>query len=83
MLDLKEMFNKHFGSAFRTFTNATLFAYLLQRYADVYTSKLENFNNYPLDYEFHPRRTFLPHELSLMKDVFTEWSGESQEIEDF
>jgi hypothetical protein len=45
---MKSMFNKYFGSAFKTHKTATLFAYLLQRYADVYTSHIGNFNNYPV-----------------------------------
>ena len=40
---LKSMFNPHFGSVFRTHKNATSFAYDVQRYANVYTSKVENF----------------------------------------
>lgn len=34
---LKEMFNQSFGSVFRTHTNATLFAYNLQRDGVIFT----------------------------------------------
>lgn len=64
---IKSMFNKYFGSAFKTHKTATLFAYLLQRYADVYTSHIENFNNYPIDFTFHPERTYLPHEIAVLR----------------
>jgi len=62
---LKEPFNKNFGSVFRTHTNATMFAHSLQRYADLYTSKIENFANCPLDFSFYPARNYLPHEFKL------------------
>eukprot|EP00250_Pteridium_aquilinum_P001422 c11618_g1_i2 orf=584-2458(-) len=42
--DMKAMFNPYFGSTFLTDTGKeSAFAYNVQRYADVYTSKLENF----------------------------------------
>jgi len=62
---LKTPFNKYFGSVFRTHNTATLFAYYLQRFADVYTSKIENFLEYPADYRFFPERTYMPHEFHL------------------
>ncbi|RUS21625.1 5' nucleotidase family-domain-containing protein [Endogone sp. FLAS-F59071] len=49
--NLKTVFNKQFGSVFRTHHNPTC-----------YTSNLENFDNYPLDYMFYPDRAYLPHE---------------------
>ncbi|ELR22273.1 5' nucleotidase family protein [Acanthamoeba castellanii str. Neff] len=63
--DLKNCMNPTFGSAFRTHKHASHFAYLLQRYCRVYTSKLENFLNYPTHYVFYPERTFLPHEAQI------------------
>nr|PNR29284.1 hypothetical protein PHYPA_027976 [Physcomitrium patens] len=41
---MKEMFNTNFGSTFLTDTGKeSAFAYNVQRYADIYTSRLENF----------------------------------------
>jgi hypothetical protein len=54
-----------FGSGFRTHTSPTIFAYLLQRYCDVYTSSIENFAHYPHDYTFHAKRQYLPHEIDV------------------
>lgn len=55
--------NPHFGSVFRTSNNPTLFAFSVQRYADLYTSKLENFLRYSLTRaRFYPQRRHLPHE---------------------
>ena len=43
-LAMKAMFNANFGSTFLTDTaKESAFAYNVQRYADVYTSRLENF----------------------------------------
>lgn len=64
---LKVRFNEYFGSVFRTHTQATVFAYLCQRYADLYTSNVENFLEYPFDYVHPVKRTFLPHEIDIQK----------------
>lgn len=37
-----------------------MFTAQLQRYVQVYTSKVENFLDYPMDYVFYPNRSFLP-----------------------
>ncbi|KAH7437817.1 hypothetical protein KP509_05G090700 [Ceratopteris richardii] len=43
-ISMKHMFNKNFGSTFLTDTGKeSAFSYNVQRYADVYTSRLENF----------------------------------------
>ncbi len=62
---LKVRFNEHFGSVFRTHTNATIFAFLTQRYADLYTSNIENLHEYPYDFVHATKRNFLPHEVDL------------------
>ncbi|CAG8505855.1 4659_t:CDS:10 [Ambispora gerdemannii] len=59
---LKRVFNPQFGSVFRTHHNPTFFANKIRKFADLYTSNIENFNNYPLDYIFYPERAYLPHE---------------------
>uniref|UniRef100_A0A6B2L3Z5 5'-nucleotidase domain-containing protein n=1 Tax=Arcella intermedia TaxID=1963864 RepID=A0A6B2L3Z5_9EUKA len=65
--NLKEAFNPYFGSVFRTHSNQTYFSYTLQRYADVYSSSIENFYNYPYDYTYGVNRIYLPHERDLSK----------------
>jgi HAD superfamily 5'-nucleotidase-like hydrolase len=62
---LKETFNPTFGSVFRTHKHATLFANSIQRYADLYTSHIENFLDRPLHYVFYPDRIFFPHEAKI------------------
>jgi HAD superfamily 5'-nucleotidase-like hydrolase len=62
---LKDFLNPNFGSVFRTHRHASSFAFQVQRYANVYTSKLENFLNYPTHYIFYPERNFLPHEAKI------------------
>jgi hypothetical protein len=59
---MKNMFNQYFGSAFLTNTaKESAFAYNVQRYADVYTSKLENFLDYPLE-----SWLFAPHDVKIL-----------------
>lgn len=50
------------GSAFRTRNVSTAFFYQLCRHADVYTSSVNNFFNYPLDYCFTALRQYFTHE---------------------
>ncbi|OZJ04941.1 hypothetical protein BZG36_02643 [Bifiguratus adelaidae] len=51
-MDLKTVFNRQFGSVFRTHHNPSFFANKIRK----------NFDGYPLDYVFYPERTYLPHE---------------------
>ncbi|KAH9654190.1 HAD-superfamily hydrolase subfamily IG 5'-nucleotidase [Citrus sinensis] len=51
---MKKMFNKSFGATFLTDTGQeSAFAYHIHRYADVYTSKAENFLLYPPEAWLH------------------------------
>jgi HAD superfamily 5'-nucleotidase-like hydrolase len=61
---LKNLFNCHFGSVFRTYEERSLFFFNVCRLTDLYTSAAENFLNYPLDYLFQVRRMYYPHEPS-------------------
>jgi len=61
-IELKNEFNKNFGSVFRSKKNPTFFSRRLFRVADVYTSRVTNFANHPLKQSFYPRRGVLPHE---------------------
>lgn len=56
------MCNPHFGSVFRTYHNPSYFTRRLVRFADIYSSSIENLLNYPGDVTFYPRRLALPHE---------------------
>jgi len=59
---LKSMFNKQFGSTFRTHNNPTFFSRKLFRFSDIYTSRVTNLRNYSFTHSFYPRRGALPHE---------------------
>jgi len=59
---LRNMFNPHFGSTFRTHNNPTFFSRKLFSYSDVYTSRVTNFQKISLRHSFYPRRGVLPHE---------------------
>lgn len=59
---LRTIFNEHFGSGFRTNTHRTTWFFDLCRYADIYTSDVANFLDYPLNYCAYPARHYYPHE---------------------
>lgn len=60
--ELRQSFNQHFGSVFRTNSNRSQFFFELCKHADVYTASIQNFMLYPLNYNFYPIRSALPHE---------------------
>mmetsp|Transcript_20832 Transcript_20832/g.36941 ORF Transcript_20832/g.36941 Transcript_20832/m.36941 type:complete len:539 (+) Transcript_20832:72-1688(+) len=64
--EMNDMFNPNFGSVFTAAANNTsLFSSSLERYVDLYTSRLENFLDYGPGnkYRFYPRRKrLLAHE---------------------
>lgn len=65
---MKGMFNKSFGATFLTDTGQeSAFAYHIHQYADVYTSKLENFLLYPPEAWLHVPYDIkiLPHHLKV------------------
>jgi hypothetical protein len=59
---IKCVFNKQFGSVFRTYHNPTYFSRRLFRFADIYTSCVTNLLNYSVNHTFYPRRGVMPHE---------------------
>ncbi|GFY46130.1 5'-nucleotidase domain-containing protein 3 [Trichonephila inaurata madagascariensis] len=61
----KKVFNKQFGSIFRTHHNPTYFSRRLFRYSDIYMSQITNLLNYSLNHIFYPRRGALPHECKI------------------
>ncbi|KAJ9593389.1 hypothetical protein L9F63_015093 [Diploptera punctata] len=60
--NIKTVFNKQFGSVFRTYHNPTYFSRRLFRFADIYMSSLTNLLNYSVKHTFYPRRGVMPHE---------------------
>ena len=60
--NLKDIFNPHFGSMFRTHQNPSSFSRRICRYADLYTSSIHNMLKYNDNFHFLPGRNLLPHE---------------------
>ncbi|GMH17833.1 hypothetical protein Nepgr_019674 [Nepenthes gracilis] len=70
---MKKMFNKSFGATFLTDTGQeSAFAYYIHRYADVYTSKPENFLFYPPEAWLHVPYDIkiLPHHVKVPSSLF-------------
>uniref|UniRef100_A0A8C5MBL6 5'-nucleotidase domain-containing protein 3 n=1 Tax=Leptobrachium leishanense TaxID=445787 RepID=A0A8C5MBL6_9ANUR len=64
----RKIFNKQFGSIFRTDHNATYFLRRLSRFADLYMESLSCLLNYDLHYTFYPKRTPLQHEVPVWSE---------------
>eukprot|EP00010_Vexillifera_abyssalis_P001467 CAMPEP_0201560034 /NCGR_PEP_ID=MMETSP0173_2-20130828/77884_1 /ASSEMBLY_ACC=CAM_ASM_000268 /TAXON_ID=218659 /ORGANISM="Vexillifera sp., Strain DIVA3 564/2" /LENGTH=554 /DNA_ID=CAMNT_0047974451 /DNA_START=48 /DNA_END=1708 /DNA_ORIENTATION=+ len=58
--NLKRCFNSYFGSIHRTYRHPSMFSHLMLRFANIYTSKVENLIHYPPDFTFYPERFHLP-----------------------
>ncbi len=56
-------FNEHWGPIFRAGRSTTHFANQVQEFACIYTSRVSNFLNYPMDKYFVTAHVFMPHEL--------------------
>lgn len=61
-METKDVFNRQFGSLFRTHHNPTYFSRRLSRFADIYMPSISCMLNYDLQHTFFPRRTPLQHE---------------------
>ncbi|XP_076821628.1 5'-nucleotidase domain-containing protein 3-like [Clavelina lepadiformis] len=59
---VKEIFNPHFGSVFRSHLSASFFTGRLCRIADIYTSRVTNLLHYYPNHFFFPVRGTLAHE---------------------
>jgi hypothetical protein len=60
---LQRLFNKNFGSIFRTEGHPTLFAFSVRRYIDVYCANLSDFEQYGVNHRFYPMQTSaMPHD---------------------
>jgi HAD superfamily 5'-nucleotidase-like hydrolase len=66
---MKVYYNPRFGSMFRTRRGSSYFTRRLIRLANIYTSRVTNLLNYPLDYAFYSRRFALPHEVAISFDM--------------
>ena len=66
---LKDFSNLKFGSIFRTEKAPTYFSRRLARFANLYTSSLDNLMDFSLEHRFYARRASLPHEPDVNFDV--------------
>ena len=60
------MFNRNFGSEFRTHNGPTLFMQSILRYSDIYTSSVENLLSLAPGHHLYPYRRRLPHEPAIV-----------------
>jgi len=60
--EVDQLFNPYWGSMFRAGRLASHFGNQLEEFACIYTSRVSNFLNYPLDKYFVTAHDFLPHE---------------------
>lgn len=61
-MEMENLINVNFGSVFRADTYPSQFAFLVQRYVDIYSARLENLLEYPSNHTFYPERIGMPHE---------------------
>jgi len=61
--DVESAFNPRWGPIFRAGREITHFAAQVQEFACIYTSRVSNFLNYPMDKYFVTDHVFMPHEL--------------------
>jgi len=59
-----------FGCVFKSGTKETVIAYQLLRFADVYTSKVENMLQLPTDARLTPNRRLMAHDISITPNLF-------------
>lgn len=51
---MSQLFNKHFGSTFRTDGSPSMFAFSVKRYVDLYMDNVCNLRNYSPSHRFFP-----------------------------
>jgi HAD superfamily 5'-nucleotidase-like hydrolase len=56
-------YNPHWGPLFREGNEMSRFAHQVRDFACLYTSRVSNFLNYPMDHYFQSPGSFMPHEL--------------------
>jgi len=62
--ELDKLYSKYWGSPFRHGSKQTHFSLQVERYADLYTGSFLNLHNYPFNYQFTPKMSFMEHETS-------------------
>ncbi len=60
---LASEYNPHWGPIFREKSETSRFGHQVKDFACIYTSRVSNFLNYPLDHYFQSPGSFMPHEL--------------------
>jgi len=60
--ELDAVYNKYFGSLFRSASKQSFFGMEVQRYADLYAADFANLLNYPLFYTFYAEPKYFSHE---------------------
>ncbi len=60
--EIDQGFNSHWGSIFRAGRETSYFAKQVEDFACIYTSRVSNFLNYPLEKYFVTTHVFMPHE---------------------
>ncbi|MBD3336045.1 MAG: HAD-IG family 5'-nucleotidase [Candidatus Eisenbacteria bacterium] len=60
--EVHQAFNAHWGPMFRAGRESSHFGAQVRSFACIYTSRVSNFLNYPLDKFFQPPYEYLPHE---------------------
>ncbi|CAI5720658.1 unnamed protein product [Peronospora destructor] len=66
--EMENLINVNFGSVFRAGTYPSQFAFIVQRYADIYSARLENVLEYPSNHTFYPERIAMPYEQTVKWD---------------
>jgi len=66
---LTELRHPKFGCVFKSMSNETFIAYQLLRFADVYTSRVDNFLTIPLNTQLFPRRRLMAHDINLTAQI--------------
>ncbi len=61
--EVEAAFNPRWGPIFRAGSETTHFAWQVQEFACIYTSRVSNFLNYPMDKYFVAEHVVMPHEL--------------------
>jgi hypothetical protein len=76
------MYNTNFGSVFRAEGEPTLFSFSLRRWADIYTSRVENLRFYSPLHRFYPSRgVSFPHDPVINSIVRPTLAGLGEEHE--
>jgi HAD superfamily 5'-nucleotidase-like hydrolase len=62
-LSRQQAFNRHWGAIFKAGRENSLFGAQVRSFACIYTTRVSNFLNYPVDKYFEAPHEFMPHEI--------------------